>query len=81
METWYSVMAVDNDDCLIPIYFAKIKETAEFEYKLYSSQGSMQHRGHKRVIFSTSTQIAEVTQPMGELINEEQAPTYDQIVR
>jgi hypothetical protein len=81
METWYSVMAVNDDDCLVPIYFANDKETAEFEYKIYSSQSSMQHRGHKKVIFSVSTQMAEPTRSMGELVNEEQAGTYNQIVK
>jgi hypothetical protein len=81
METWYSVMVVDNNDCLVPIYFAKDKQVALEEFGFYKTQSSMEHRGHKQVIFSESTQVVEATRPMGELVNEEQEAQYSSIVK
>jgi hypothetical protein len=74
-------MVVDKYDCLVPIYFAKDKEIALEEYKFYSSQGSMEHRGHKKVIFSESTQVAEHALPMGELVSEDQSPINEAIFK
>jgi hypothetical protein len=63
MEKWYSVMIVNDDDCLIPIYFAKDKEVALSEYNFYNTQSNMEHREHKKVIFSESTQIVTKVVP------------------
>jgi hypothetical protein len=73
-------MVVDNNDCLVPIYFAKDIEIASEEFKFYSSKDSMEHRGHKTVIFSESRRVVEATRPMGELINEEQAQFMKQFI-
>jgi hypothetical protein len=83
METWYSVMVVNCDDCLVPIYFAQDKELALQEFNLYSGHDFMQYRQYKKVIFLESTKIVNpfVYSPMGKLVDEEQADTYNQIVK
>jgi hypothetical protein len=57
MEKWYSVMIVNDDDCLVPIYFAKDKEVALSEFNFYSNKSCMEYKEHKQVIFSESTQV------------------------
>jgi hypothetical protein len=79
-ETWYSVMLINDDDGFLPIHFSTSKENAEVEYSYYSTQGSMANRGHKKVILMESTRVAEASRAMGELVNEEQAETYNKIL-
>jgi hypothetical protein len=74
----FAVVAWQNNGDVIRLGWYENEKEANDAYNTAAKK--MVENDHDKIVLLTQSKITESTRPMGELVNEEQAAVYSQIV-